>query len=389
MAPSEHDRLIESVRGWLSSGGAVESTGSRGAVSDEALTTAVEQHLQRMSDGAVGRGEPQRSAAELRLAATQVVADARRALDKTAAGESPTNLTDRERSCLEAIVRVTGRPATRFLASGLEIPDQDLGANEKWALVAGQMFERIEAVAGSVGRVSIGSPAGASTQLGTAWRIGADLVVTNRHVARDIVSNPTDAPSAWTLENGASCFVDFAATHAGGNPQAFAIGELAFCADDEELDAAVFRLVAQPGPPPPPLSLSFDRALVMETVQRSDGTSLDRGKDVYVIGHPYRETASEASWLVFGDADGKKRWSPGMITVLDPARAACQHDCSTLGGSSGSCIVALASHRVVGMHFGGTNVDEVTGRGDANLGLSFALLKSAAFQRILETGKVA
>jgi hypothetical protein len=110
---------------------------------------------------------------------------------------------------------------------------------------------------------------------------------------------------------------------------------------------------------------------------------------VYVIGHPYRETASDASWMVFGDADGKKRWSPGEVTSMDATRGSCLHDCSTLGGSSGSCILALASHKVVGMHFGGRNVDEATGRGDANLGLSFALVQHPVFQRILRTGQVA
>ena len=90
-----------------------------------------------------------------------------------------------------------------------------------------------------------------------------------------------------------------------------------------------------------------------------------------------------------GDADGKKRWSPGEVTSMDATRGSCLHDCSTLGGSSGSCILALASHKVVGMHFGGRNVDEATGRGDANLGLSFALVQHPVFQRILRTGQVA
>src|SRR5262245_19593204 len=107
------------------------------------MTTAVEAHLRQMNDGVASRGARARSVPDIRLAASQVVADARRALERTAAGESPRNLTDRERSCLEAIVRVTGRPATRFLAAGLEIPDQDLGANERWALVAGMMYDKI------------------------------------------------------------------------------------------------------------------------------------------------------------------------------------------------------------------------------------------------------
>jgi hypothetical protein len=387
-AGTDRDPLIESLRGWLSAGGSQESTGSRGPVSDVDLSAALERHLQQMNDGVASRGEPARNPTEIRLAASQAVADGRRALERTAAGESVRNLTDRERSCLEAIVRVTGRPATRFLAAGLEIPDQDLGANERWALIAGQMYEDIETVAGSVGRMSIGTPGAAATQLGTAWRLGTDLVVTNRHVAKEVAADPVANASTWKLPDGVSCFVDFAATHAGGPPKAFVVQELVFCSDVEDLDAAIFRLASQPKAPPAALPIDFERTAVMETVPRANGTSFDRGKEVYVIGHPYRETASDASWMVFGDADGKKRWSPGEVTAIDTTRGSCLHDCSTLGGSSGSCIVALSSHKVVGMHFGGRNVDEATGRGDANLGLSFALVQHPAFQRILMTGRV-
>ena len=385
---TERDRLIESLRGWLSTGGSQESTGSRGPVSDADLNAAVERHLQHMNDGVALRGEPARRPTEIRAAASRVVADARRALERTAAGESVRNLTDRERSCLEAIVRVTGRPATRFLAAGLEIPDQDLGANERWALIAGQMYDEIETVASSVGRVSIGTPGGVTTQLGTAWRLGSDLVVTNRHVAKEIAADPSANASTWTMRDGVSCFVDFAATHAGGPPKAFAVQELTFCSDVEDLDAAVFRLATQPKAPPAALPIDFERKAVMETVTGANGATFDRGREVYVIGHPYRQAASDASWMVFGDADGKKRWSPGEVTAVDTIRGSCLHDCSTLGGSSGSCIVALSSHKVVGMHFGGRNVDEATGRGDANLGLSFALVQHPAFQRILRTGQV-
>jgi hypothetical protein len=386
---TDRDPLLDSLRGWLATGGTQESTGSRGPVSDVDLNAAVERHLQQMNAGVAMRGEPVRNPTELRLAASQVVADARRALERTAAGESARNLSDRERSCLEAIVRVTGRPATRFLAAGLEIPDQDLGANERWALIAGQMYEEIESVAESVGRISLGVPGAAVTQLGTVWRLGSDLVVTNRHVAKEVAADASANASTWKMRDDASCFIDFAATHAGGAPKAFAVQELVFCSDVEDLDAAVFRLGAQAKAPPPALPIDFERSSVMETVQRANGEWFDRGKEVYVIGHPYRETASDASWMVFGDADGKKRWSPGEVTSIDATHASCLHDCSTLGGSSGSCILTLASHKVVGMHFGGRNVDEATGRGDANLGLTFALVQHPAFQRILRTGQVA
>jgi hypothetical protein len=342
-----------------------------------------------MNAGVAMRGEPARNPTELRLAASQVVADARRALERTAAGESARNLSDRERSCLEAIVRVAGRPATRFLAAGLEIPDQDLGANERWALIAGQMYEEIESVAESVGRMSVGAPGATATQLGTAWRLGSDLVVTNRHVAKEVVADPGVGASTWTLRDGLSCFVDFAATHAGGAPKAFAVQQLVFCSDVEDLDAAVFRLAAQPKAPPPPLPIDFERNSVMETLQRANGDSFDRGKEVYVIGHPYRETASDASWMVFGGRRrqktmvarrGGRRWTRRAVRACTTARR------SAVAPARASSL----SRRTKwwGCTSADENVDEATGRGDANLGLSFALVQHPAFQRILRTGQV-
>jgi len=370
----------------MSIGGGQESTSGAGDASATALHSAVEEHLRQMSEGV--QGEAARSAGGIEAAASRVIGDARRALERTAAGESPNNLSDRERASLEAIVRVTGRPALRFLMGGLEFPAEDLGANQKWALIVGQMFDDIEGVAGSVGRVSIGSPSAASSQLGTAWRLGDDLVVTNRHVAREMAADGTALACTWTLRTDASYFVDFAVTHAGRPPKAFAITEIAFCAEDENVDAAVLRLSMQGAGLPPALGIDLDRTKLVEPVVRSDGTRFERGKDVYVVGHPFRSTAYSVSWMVFGDADGKKRWSPGEITDIDAPSALCVHDCSTLGGSSGSCIVSLASHAVVGMHFGGKNVDEITGRGDANLGLGFALLEDNRFRRILMAGQV-
>jgi V8-like Glu-specific endopeptidase len=77
---------------------------------------------------------------------------------------------------------------------------------------------------------------------------------------------------------------------------------------------------------------------------------------------------------VFGKADGAIRLSPGKVTARQSAKKRFEHDCSTLGGSSGSCVVDFAGHCVVGLHFGGVDVDELTGRGTANVAIMLAAL---------------
>jgi hypothetical protein len=48
-----------------------------------------------------------------------------------------------------------------------------------------------------------------------------------------------------------------------------------------------------------------------------------------------------------------KRLQPGTTTELVPEQNVMKHDCSTLGGNSGSPVFDLTDHRVLGLHFGG------------------------------------
>jgi hypothetical protein len=76
-----------------------------------------------------------------------------------------------------------------------------------------------------------------------------------------------------------------------------------------------------------------------------------------------------------------KRLQPGTIMARVTGRAEFLHDCSTLGGNSGSCVILLEAHLVVGLHFGGRYlkgnraVDLSALRGDpifTGLSISFA-----------------
>ena len=54
---------------------------------------------------------------------------------------------------------------------------------------------------------------------------------------------------------------------------------------------------------------------------------------------------------IFGDVYDKKRLAPGQVTEARPD--VVLHDCSTLGGNSGSVVVDLATGEAVGLHFAG------------------------------------
>lgn len=76
--------------------------------------------------------------------------------------------------------------------------------------------------------------------------------------------------------------------------------------------------------------------------------------EVAAIGFPYPDTRNPAFvTTTFGNQLGFKRASPGFITGGQPATNTLFHDCSTLGGNSGSPLISMTDGIVVGMHKGG------------------------------------
>ena len=67
-------------------------------------------------------------------------------------------------------------------------------------------------------------------------------------------------------------------------------------------------------------------------------------EQVAVIGYPARDSRipdQELMEQIFGDVFDKKRLAPGLVTRAD--RQTVRHDCSTLGGNSGSAVVSACA----------------------------------------------
>ena len=78
------------------------------------------------------------------------------------------------------------------------------------------------------------------------------------------------------------------------------------------------------------------------------------GQQVAVIGYPARDSRVPDEQLmqsIFGDVYDKKRLAPGQVTEVRPDTLL--HDCSTVGGNSGSVLVDLATGEAIGLHFAG------------------------------------
>jgi hypothetical protein len=190
---------------------------------------------------------------------------------------------------------------------------------------------------------------------GTAWRVGPDLVVTNRHVAQHLADFDTDDGHP-RLRAARAPHVDFGHQLRGGPAPRVAVRGIVFCGaqaiPDGPLDHALLDLALLRTDPvatcTPPLGIGLGDALAAE------------GEVIAVLGHPGEphpqalgtvDATKAAMDLIFAGLWGKKRVSPGL---LRPGSAGLRHDASTLGGSSGAAMVSLrAAPLVVGLHYGG------------------------------------
>jgi hypothetical protein len=378
----EAERLVSLARTLMARGGTLESTDSGESIGSAQLLTALERRAVQAASGPV---PPVLTA---KTAASTALANAESALKKTAEGTPPSNLTDLERASLEAIVEVTGRPAMHYVDGKVQMPPDNLGDNDRWRVLIATARSKINKASAAVGRISIVGASGLTEHLGTGWCAKGGLIVTNRHVVRDLVTNRNGPPDTWTLDTAKQPVIDFAATSGAAVVQRFAITSLAYCAGDEDVDLALLNATSGAASLPLPLVLDWNASSVgVEVETDHEGSPRFRGGEVYVVGHPQRPFGAELAASIFGAADGGKRWSPGLVVRIDSERPMLEHDCSTLGGNSGSCVLTTVGNAVVALHVGGIDVDERTGSGSANVALMFARLGKHPVSELLRAGK--
>src|SRR5262249_48739612 len=75
---------------------------------------------------------------------------------------------------------------------------------------------------------------------------------------------------------------------------------------------------------------------------------------VALIGYPAYDPRNDADAMhrYFNDLYDVKRFAPGLI-LKATADAVLSHDCTSLGGSSGSTLMSLEQKKAVGLHFAG------------------------------------
>ncbi|TXL79470.1 trypsin-like peptidase domain-containing protein [Vineibacter terrae] len=240
-----------------------------------------------------------------------------------------------QRSALEAIIRLRGRPALLVRDDTFVVPE---GA---WEMLA-PFRPDMSTVLKSVCRIEIAEGYPELPYAGTGFVIGKNLVMTNAHVAEVFAAK---AAGGWRIKPSMKIMIDFKEEFGSAARAEFPIVEIVGI--HKTLDLALLKANPRGTPGhafPKPLSVQKDSGFVAA------------GNNVYTAGYPASDSSRNdptQMHRIYGGIYEKKRLSPGRIMAASVANKDLSHDCSTLGGNSGSCVADLATHTVVGLHHGG------------------------------------
>jgi S1-C subfamily serine protease len=246
-----------------------------------------------------------------------------------------------ERFTLETIVRPLARPV--LIIRDNQATTEFLGPDsEVWRSRIQDAKPVLDRVIPAVGRVEVTNHPD-FPWLGTGWLIADDIIVTNRHVALEFGRRGANGFSFRVGINGGpmTSRVDFLEEDQRANSLEYAVNSILFIAAPSEPDVAFLRLNKPASGRPLPLPIELAEAVTGDEF-------------VATIGYPARDSRVPDQDLVlkiFGDVYEKKRLAPGQITSVSEDEL--QHDCSTLGGNSGSPAIDLKSGKALGLHFSG------------------------------------
>jgi len=245
----------------------------------------------------------------------------------------------------EAIVRLHGRPSLLVRNDKVEMPPSVVLSRRLKPHVA-----KFTPPLKSVGRVElIGHPS--YEWVGTGWMIDEGTIATNRHVAALFAREASTGRGYLFVRDPSGAEVvpriDFREEFRGMGALEFEIDKVLFVAplSDRSPDVAFMSVKAvssQLLPDPIP-------------VHKKVKSILTKDHFVAVVGYPARDSRSDPGAMnqVFGEIYDVKRFAPGVVMNAKRGEWWFTHDCSTLGGNSGSVVLDIETGRAIGLHFAG------------------------------------
>ena len=265
---------------------------------------------------------------------------ARSALRKVEQNEA---LQPSEANYLEAIILPKERPVVFVQKGTFSITDP------LWShLSQTDNRTRLEAAIPAIGRVEL--PNNPSIPYGgTGFVVGPGLMMTNRHVA-EIFARGLGTKTV-TFKPGESAAVDFKREFQSTESLSLVVEKVLMI--HPYWDMAILKVSGLPSSIKPlNLAIRTPEELI--------------GQDVAVVGYPAKDWRNDSTVQdqVFGGVYYVKRLQPGKIRERKPCNSfgktlnAMTHDCSTLGGNSGSAIIDVSNGQIVGLHFAGVYLED-------------------------------
>ena len=239
---------------------------------------------------------------------------------------------------LESIVLRMGRPVLAIQEDQVQI-NLDDAESATWRTRLKDVRSNLEVPIRAVGKVFVkGHPS--FTWIGTGWMLRHDILVTNRHVANEF-ARMGDAQFQFSIGVSGqpmSADIDFLEEIGNSNSRAFNISSILWVEPHGGPDLAFLKVSGTKLPTP----IRLSEIAVPPDLQ------------VAAIGYPARDSRiPEQDFMLqlFGNVFDKKRFAPGQVMSKDAGIV--RHDCSTLGGNSGSALIDLGSGNAIGIHFAG------------------------------------
>jgi endonuclease G len=243
---------------------------------------------------------------------------------------------------LESIVLKKSRPVLAIKNSETVLVFKKEEESEIWKERLRKATTLLSTAIRAVGRIELEGHEGLGW-VGTGWLIADDVVVTNRHVALEFAARDGEGFVFKPGTSGTmSAAVDFLQEFENPDKLPFKLTRPLHVEEAPGPDLAFFAVESQ----------STSGAKTATPIKLSAQPRLT--PNVAVIGYPAWDSRipdAELMSAIFGDVYNKKRLAPGGVTKLEDVRL--WHDCSTLGGNSGSAVLDLETGEAIGLHFSG------------------------------------
>jgi endonuclease G len=242
---------------------------------------------------------------------------------------------------LETIVMRRRRPVLAIKNGAAELEFKDEDDVPLWKARLETARGALDPAIAAVGRIELtGNPD--FSWVGTGWLVHERYLVTNRHVAEEFARANGDGFVFQAGPDGdMAASIDLLQEIGRDDKQVFAVKGVAYIEPRPGLDLAFLEVEQIDGRVAKPIVLS--------------GRAPAKTPFVATIGYPAFDSRIPEPDLmkqIYGEIYDKKRLAPGAITGADEERVL--HNCTTLGGNSGSVVFEPTTGEALGLHFSGS-----------------------------------